>query len=272
MSCQPQEKCADAPITAKAPDDFPEQPTEASEDPQGHSITDMPNETCPAPELPAAARSRPPSYRSVSPPRYSHTATQPVVTPLAVEPIAEEDIEDQSPTASDDNTSTKQDRRRCRFRISRGCRGFVSWLCSGAFWFPFCFAVWVLSFIALFAYALGLSIHRNQDESLKPHDQCYKKQEVAGYLAGFLGWISGIDQWYAHHWALAVFKSSWVILLLVRIFLASFVEFDPSLNLDDLDIACVLAALVASLWWPIDTVLWLKGVYSVPGFEGGGGF
>ena len=90
----------------------------------------------------AAARSRPPSYRSVSPPRYSHTATQPVVTPLAVEPIAEEDIEEQPPTASDGNASTKQDRRRCRFRISSGCRGCVSWLCSSEFWFPFCFIVW----------------------------------------------------------------------------------------------------------------------------------
>ncbi|RAH49884.1 uncharacterized protein BO95DRAFT_479155 [Aspergillus brunneoviolaceus CBS 621.78] len=277
MFCQPQEKCADAPITAEAPDDCHEhdcfeQPTEASEVPQGHSTTDMPDETCPVPELPAAARSRPPSYRSVSPPRYSHTATQPVVTPLADEPIAEEDIEEQPPTTSDSNTSTKQDRRRCRFRISSECRGCVSWLCSSEFWFPFCFIVWGLALVALFACAIGLSIQRDQDESLEPHDQCYKKQEIAGYLAGFLGLIGGVDQWYAHHWALAVFKSSWVILVLVRIFLASFVEFDPPLNLDDLDMACFLAVVVTSLWWPVDTVLWLKGVYSVPGCEGGGGF
>ncbi|RAK79582.1 uncharacterized protein BO72DRAFT_456788 [Aspergillus fijiensis CBS 313.89] len=138
------------------------------------------------------------------------------------------------------------------------------------FWWPIDAMLW--GTVALFACAIGLSIQRDQDESLEPHDQCYKKQEIGGYLAGFLGLIGGVDQWYAHHWALAVFKSSWVILVLVRIFLASFVEFDPPLNLDDLDMACFLAVVVTSLWWPVDTVLWLKGVYSVPGCEGGGGF
>ncbi|RAH47749.1 TM2 domain-containing protein [Aspergillus brunneoviolaceus CBS 621.78] len=40
----------------------------------------------------------------------------------------------------------------------------------------------------------------------RPMDnQCYRQERTAILLSVYLGWL-GMDQWCAHHWALAVFK------------------------------------------------------------------
>ncbi|PYH85940.1 hypothetical protein BO82DRAFT_361332 [Aspergillus uvarum CBS 121591] len=269
MSSQAQGKSAnDAPITVESPDDFPKQLTECL---QGQLATQTPDETSSVCNLEAAIRSPPPSYHAIYPPQSNRMGTQPTINSISVEPVAEGDIEEQPQpiTASDSNPRTKQDRRRCRFRIRRGCR---SWLCSSKFWIPACISTWFLAMVGLFLCALVLTTIREQDPRLKPHDGCYDKRATIAYLAGFLGWVGGIDHFVAHHWVLAIFKSSWLILLMVRGFLSEFIECNPPLDLGYLDYAWMIAMLVTSLWWPIDTVLWVTGVYSVPGCEGGGGF
>ncbi|PYI34012.1 hypothetical protein BP00DRAFT_423588 [Aspergillus indologenus CBS 114.80] len=248
MSSQAQKMPAnDAPITAEASDDFPEQLT--------GSPTQTPDETSSVPDLGAAIQyPPPPSYHSTNPPQYNRMGTQPTISSISIEPIAVEGIEEQPQptTTSDGNPSARQNRRRYRFRLSRGCLDCVSMLRSAEF------------------------CKLEDEESLKPHDECYRNRARIAYIAGFLGWLGGFDHFVGHHWVLAVVKSTWLILFLVRLFLSDFlsifIEWNPPLNLNKLDNAWRNAILVTSLWWPIDTVLWLTNVYSVPGCEGGGGF
>ncbi|RYC80528.1 hypothetical protein BFJ63_vAg16581 [Fusarium oxysporum f. sp. narcissi] len=66
---------------------------------------------------------------------------------------------------------------------------------------------------------------------------CYRQERTAMLLAFFLGSF-GIDQFYAHHWPLAVFK--------------------------------LLTLGAGGIWWFVDVVLWMVGgVYGTPGCPGG---
>lgn len=68
-------------------------------------------------------------------------------------------------------------------------------------------------------------------------EKCYKQERVAMLLALFVG-VFGVDQWYAHHWALAVFK------------MLTFGGF--------------------GIWATVDLILWIVGgVYGTPGCRGG---
>ncbi|KAM5526827.1 hypothetical protein FOXYSP1_20816 [Fusarium oxysporum f. sp. phaseoli] len=67
--------------------------------------------------------------------------------------------------------------------------------------------------------------------------KCYRQERTAMLLAFFLGSF-GIDQFYAHHWPLAVFK--------------------------------LLTLGAGGIWWFVDIVLWIVGgVYGTPGCPGG---
>ncbi|SPJ90325.1 uncharacterized protein FTOL_13206 [Fusarium torulosum] len=67
--------------------------------------------------------------------------------------------------------------------------------------------------------------------------KCYRQERTAMLLAFFLGSL-GIDQFYAHHWPLAVFK--------------------------------LLTLGAGGIWWFVDVVLWMVGgVYGTPGCPGG---
>ncbi|KAH7184212.1 hypothetical protein BKA60DRAFT_474715, partial [Fusarium oxysporum] len=67
--------------------------------------------------------------------------------------------------------------------------------------------------------------------------KCYRQERTAMLLAFFLGSF-GIDQFYAHHWPLAVFK--------------------------------LLTLGAGGIWWLVDVVLWMVGgVYGTPGCPGG---
>ncbi|KAH7184275.1 hypothetical protein BKA60DRAFT_602789 [Fusarium oxysporum] len=67
--------------------------------------------------------------------------------------------------------------------------------------------------------------------------KCYRQGRTAMLLAFFLGSF-GIDQFYAHHWPLAVFK--------------------------------LLTLGAGGIWWFVDVVLWMVGgVYGTPGCPGG---
>ncbi|RAH80161.1 hypothetical protein BO86DRAFT_433854 [Aspergillus japonicus CBS 114.51] len=108
----------------------------------------------------------------------------------------------------------------------------------------------------------------------RPMDnKCYRQERTAILLSMFLGFF-GVDQWYAHHWALAIFKmSSGLTFLLIRNI--------PSTVLDRTD-SCLLWAflgltyglfMVATpVWWLTDTILWtVGGYYGTPGCPGGSG-
>ncbi|OOF96873.1 hypothetical protein ASPCADRAFT_129931 [Aspergillus carbonarius ITEM 5010] len=69
------------------------------------------------------------------------------------------------------------------------------------------------------------------------NNKCYRQERTATLLSIFLG-LLGIDQWYAHHWVLAVFKT--------------------------------LTLGGAGIWAVVDVVLWVVGgVYSTDGCPGG---
>ncbi|KAH6869866.1 hypothetical protein B0T10DRAFT_412704 [Thelonectria olida] len=68
-------------------------------------------------------------------------------------------------------------------------------------------------------------------------DKCYQQERTAMFLSLFLG-LLGVDQFYARHWPLAVFK--------------------------------FLTIGGLGLWSLIDTILWIVGgVYGTPGCPGG---
>ncbi|OJJ96407.1 hypothetical protein ASPACDRAFT_63343 [Aspergillus aculeatus ATCC 16872] len=101
----------------------------------------------------------------------------------------------------------------------------------------------------------------------RPMDnQCYRQERTAILLSAYLG-LLGVDQWYAHHWALAVFKMlAWLLLFIVR---AASKVFEQSFLLQAL-----LAVLIAAIpvWWMADFIMWtVGGVYGTPGCPGGSG-
>ncbi|RAH67317.1 uncharacterized protein BO66DRAFT_458188 [Aspergillus aculeatinus CBS 121060] len=101
----------------------------------------------------------------------------------------------------------------------------------------------------------------------RPMDnQCYQQERTAILLSAYLGWL-GVDQWYAHHWALAVFEMlAWLLLLICR---AASKAFEHSFLLQAL-----LAVFIAAIpfWWMADFIMWtVGGVYGTPGCPGGSG-
>ncbi|RSL44074.1 hypothetical protein CEP54_014838 [Fusarium duplospermum] len=67
--------------------------------------------------------------------------------------------------------------------------------------------------------------------------KCYQQERTAMILSFLLGSL-GIDQFYAHHWPLAVFK--------------------------------LLTLGGGGVWWFVDVILWMVGgVYGTPGCPGG---
>ncbi|KAH6951093.1 hypothetical protein BKA56DRAFT_505950, partial [Ilyonectria sp. MPI-CAGE-AT-0026] len=67
--------------------------------------------------------------------------------------------------------------------------------------------------------------------------KCYQQERTAMILSFLLGSI-GVDQFYAHHWPLAVFK--------------------------------LLTLGGGGIWWLVDVILWMVGgVYGTPGCPGG---
>jgi hypothetical protein len=94
-------------------------------------------------------------------------------------------------------------------------------------------------------------------------DKCYRQERTAMLLSLFLG-IIGIDQFYAHHWPLAVFKMLSGLSLWLGIGISI---------ISDNPIAMILGSLVSSwsiLWWLADIILWIVGgVYGTPGCPGG---
>ncbi|PYI28879.1 hypothetical protein BP00DRAFT_459079 [Aspergillus indologenus CBS 114.80] len=104
----------------------------------------------------------------------------------------------------------------------------------------------------------------------RPMDnKCYRQERTAILLSWILG-ILGVDQWYAHHWALAIFKMlSGFIFLLIKVI--------PSPDLDKTDSSLRWAFLnffkvATPVWWLTDTILWIVGgYYGTPGCPGGSG-
>ena len=89
----------------------------------------------------------------------------------------------------------------------------------------------------------------------------------------FLGWL-GADQFYAHHWPLAVFKlllglgaGGWTFGI-AGIVLASKGHKSSGVVMTAIS---GLIGVAAALWILIDMVLWIVGgVYGTPGCPGGG--
>ncbi|RSL42613.1 hypothetical protein CEP54_015419 [Fusarium duplospermum] len=67
--------------------------------------------------------------------------------------------------------------------------------------------------------------------------KCYRQERTALILSFVVGTL-GVDQFYAHHWPLAVFK--------------------------------LLTLGGGGIWWFVDVILWMVGgVYGTPGCPGG---
>lgn len=120
------------------------------------------------------------------------------------------------------------------------------------------FGVLCIAAIALFIFSRGRELDRHSKatltflENFSPEflhrrewgfeerpttEQCYAQERTAMLLALFLGSL-GVDQFYAHHWTLAVFK--------------------------------LLTGGCLGLWSLIDLVLWIVGgIYGTPGCPGG---
>lgn len=88
-------------------------------------------------------------------------------------------------------------------------------------------------------------------------NRCYRQERISMLLALFVGFL-GVDQWYAHHWVPAVFKTFGPILVGVAFHCVSGVF--PK----------ALMTSVVLTWSLIDVVLWIVGgVYGTPGCPGG---
>lgn len=100
-------------------------------------------------------------------------------------------------------------------------------------------------------------------------DRCYRQQGTATLLAFFIGWL-GVDQFYAHHWGLAVGKLLIAILLLI--FIAALGEDQSNAHNWYLALGKSLTSAGLGVWVTVDIVLWVVGgVYATPGCPGGFG-
>jgi hypothetical protein len=97
-------------------------------------------------------------------------------------------------------------------------------------------------------------------------DKCYRQERTAMLLNMFVG-LLGVDQFYAHHWALGVVKLvvgafSWVPTVL------GFILSSKGHNTSSVVMGVVSGLGVAAslLWIMIDMVLWIVGgIYGTPG-------
>ncbi|RAL14871.1 uncharacterized protein BO97DRAFT_422225 [Aspergillus homomorphus CBS 101889] len=242
IALQTPDKAVEADMTTQAP-------IESSENPEPPA----------GPSQAPGGLTRPPSYSSVAPPRYRRS------TETTIEPMTIEEAEE----GSAEGNGVRAKRRRCRCAIHPKLVKECDICCTPRNLGCIMAVVYICALSALILAAIILSGDRDNDPALV-HDHCFKSQTKASYLSGFVGWM-GADQWYAHHWGLAVFKSLSIIIGLVWTSLHLFIQADPPLDLDWLWSTWLYSIPVVVLWWMIDTVLWLKGVYSVPGCPGGGG-
>ena len=96
-------------------------------------------------------------------------------------------------------------------------------------------------------------------------EKCYRQERIAILLSIFLGPL-GVDQFYAHHWPLAVFKL--LSGVAVSLTLLCLVKFHTSPLL--LAVVKLLLGGLSGLWCLIDVFLWVVGgVYGTPGCPGG---
>lgn len=88
--------------------------------------------------------------------------------------------------------------------------------------------------------------------SERPMDnKCYRQERTAMLLSVLLGPL-GIDQWYAHHWILATFKT-------LSLGLSGILATSQTLSLG-----------FSGIWALVDVILWtVGGVYGTPGCPGG---
>ncbi|KAJ5523015.1 hypothetical protein N7494_013201 [Penicillium frequentans] len=93
--------------------------------------------------------------------------------------------------------------------------------------------------------------------SQRPSDnRCYRQQGTATLFALFLGLLA-VDQWYAHHWALAVVKMSCFLI-------SCFCHLSGRPHL------ATAFGFAGGVWSGTDLVLWIVGgVYGTPNCPGG---
>lgn len=99
-------------------------------------------------------------------------------------------------------------------------------------------------------------------------NKCYRQERTAMILSITLGSF-GVDQWYAHHWALAIFKMGVGCLGFFALFLALISHSDLTFFMAKL---CTKIGLLSPLWCFIDVILWMVGgIYGTPECPGGSG-
>lgn len=114
------------------------------------------------------------------------------------------------------------------------------------------------------AAGVGLSRRWGGFEERPMDNKCYRQERTAMLLSFILGSF-GVDQFYAHHWPLAVFKMLSGMNLLNGVILAVVTQ-NPF-------VAGFFASLTSfgtGIWWFVDVILWMVGgVYGTPGCPGG---
>ena len=93
-------------------------------------------------------------------------------------------------------------------------------------------------------------------------EECYRKERTAMLLSFWLGCL-GVDQFYAHHWPLAVFKFLALVFTGVRIISVKNTRRNTETTFR-------LTTMPVWSWWAVDVSLWMiGGVYGTPGCPGG---
>ncbi|PVH74250.1 hypothetical protein DL98DRAFT_594274 [Cadophora sp. DSE1049] len=107
---------------------------------------------------------------------------------------------------------------------------------------------------------------------LPQSQRCAKKFRTATLLAFFVG-STGADQWFAHHWVLAVFKMLILFPSMLCTVVSTLSGFRSGLNVAGPTLVfMILARVIYEVWWTVDVVLWIVGgVYGIPGCGGGYG-
>ncbi|KAL0468291.1 hypothetical protein QR685DRAFT_530568 [Neurospora intermedia] len=96
-------------------------------------------------------------------------------------------------------------------------------------------------------------------------EPCRKQEQTATLLALFAGFVAA-DQWYAHHWILAVLKSQMIIFIgLVCLGLWLHGRRFQVWGLTLLE--WLIRGLIALAgWWAVDLTFWIVGgIYGTPG-------
>ncbi|KAK1775527.1 hypothetical protein QBC45DRAFT_242351 [Copromyces sp. CBS 386.78] len=96
------------------------------------------------------------------------------------------------------------------------------------------------------------------------YDPCRKQQDIATLLALFAGFVAA-DQWYAHHWILAVLKSQ--VIIFVGLVCWGIWLRGKQFQVWQITLQSWLIRGLLGLagWWSIDLAFWVVGVYGTPG-------